>query len=145
MNRFLLAALLLSPIAANAADLTVSQAFSRATPGTAAPGVAYFTIHGGDVADRLIGVSSPRANEVQMHTMTMQGDMMRMRQVDGIDVPAGGTVTLAPGGLHLMLEELKAPLKQGETVPLVLTFQHAGERRIEAAVGTLGATAPVAK
>ena len=144
MNRFLLAALLLSPIAANAADLTVSQAFSRATPGTAAPGVAYLTIHGGDAADRLIGVSSPRA-EVRMHMMTMQGDVMRMRQVDGIDVPAGGTVTLAPGGLHLMLEELKAPLKQGETVPLVLTFQHAGERRIDAAVGTLGATAPVAK
>jgi copper(I)-binding protein len=139
MTRAILAFLLLAPIAAHAADLTVSDAFTRATPGTG-PGAAYLTIHGGDAADRLLSAASPRAASVELHTMTMDGAVMRMRQIDALDVPAGAAVTLAPGGLHLMLQGLKAPLKQGETVSLILTFEKAGQRRIDAPVGPIGAT-----
>ena len=139
MTRLLLAFALLLPVAAEAADLTVTDAFSRATPG-AGPGVAYLTIHGGDAPDRLLSARSPRAAHVSLHTMLMQGTVMRMRELDGIDVPAGATVTLGPDApLHLMLDGLTQPLHAGETVPLVLTFEHAGERRVEARVGGPGA------
>ena len=136
----LLAALLL-PAAAHAADLTVTDAFSRATPGRG-PGAGYVTIQGGDAPDRLLSVTSPRAAKVALHSMMMQGDVMRMREVDAIDVPAGATVKLAPGGLHMMLEGLSAPLKPGEHVRLVLRFERAGERQVDALVGAIGATAP---
>lgn len=126
-----------------AGELSVSDAFSRATPG-AGPGVAYFTIHGGDVGDRLVGVTSPRSAKVELHTMSMDGDVMRMREVDAIEVPAGAEVKLAPGGLHLMLTGLAAPLKTGESVALTLRFEHAGDRTIEVPVGALGAAGPMA-
>ena len=141
MKHALIAILSLTSIAAQAADLSVADAFSRATAG-AGPGAAYLTIHGGDAPDRLLSVRSPRAASVGLHTMTMDGAVMRMRQLDGIDVPAGATIRLAPGSLHLMLQGLKAPLKPGETVPLTLTFQKAGERQVEAPVGPIGATMP---
>lgn len=139
----LASALVLVTAPAWAADLVVADAFSRATPG-GGPGVAYLTIRGGDAADRLVSVSSPRAAKVGLHTMLMQGDVMRMREVDAIEVPAGGTVTLAPNApLHLMLEGLTAPLKAGERVPLVLHFEKAGDRMAEAVVGSPGqATMP---
>ena len=144
MFRILIALLLMSP-AAQAADLVVGEAFSRATPGNG-PGVAYLTIRGGDTPDRLVSATSPRAATVTLHTMTMQGSVMRMRQLDAIDVPANATIALAPNQpLHLMLEGLKTPLRKGETVPLVLTFERAGERRVEAVVespGALSRTAP---
>ena len=136
-----LAVLLSTP--AWAAELTVDGGFSRVTPGTG-PGVAYVTIHGGDVADRLVKVSSPRAPTVEMHTMTMEGSIMRMREVEAIDVPAGATVRLAPGGMHLMLTGMAAPLKVGETLTLVLTFEHAGTRSINVPVEPLGSMGPMA-
>ena len=129
------------PFAAHAADLSVDDAFSRASVGNA-PGVAYFTVHGGDAADRLLSVSSPRAGHAAMHTMIMQGEVMRMREVDAIDVPAGGTVALRPGGLHVMLEQLTSPLRPGETVPLTLSFEHAGQKQVAVPVGPAGATGP---
>ena len=141
MNTLLLAAFLAFPIAAHAGELTVGEAFSRASPGSG-PGVAYLTIHGGDTADRLLSVASPRAPKVEMHSMTMQGEVMRMREIEAIDVPAGGTVKLSPGGLHLMLTGLASPLKAGESVPLALTFEKAGVKTIVVPVGALGATGP---
>ena len=143
MLRTVLVSALLLPAAARAADLTVTDAFSRATPGTG-PAAAYFTIHGGDAADRLIGVSSTLVPKVEIHTMTMQGDVMRMREVDAIDVPAHATVKLAPGGEHLMLMGLPAPLKAGDSVPLTLRFEHAGEQTVTVPVGALGASGPLA-
>lgn len=145
MNRTILlaAALLLSAPVAHAADLTVSDAFARASPGRG-PGAAYVTIHGGDAADRLLSVTSPRSPEVEMHSMVMQGNVMRMRQLDAIDIPANGTVRLAPGGLHIMLQKLAAPLKAGETLPLTLKFEHAGERTVQVPVEAIGASGPKA-
>ncbi len=135
--------LLLAP-AARAAEPAVRDAFSRATPG-GGPGVAYMTIQGGDAADRLLSVTSPRAAKVELHSMVMAGSVMRMRELDGIDVPAGGTVVLGPGApLHLMLEGLTAPLKAGDTLPLVLHFAKAGDKPVEAAVGSPGQSTPPA-
>ena len=128
------------PAAAGAADLSVTDAFSRATPGQG-PGVAYLTIHGGDTADRLDSVTSS-LSKVEMHTMTMDGTVMRMRQLDTIDVPAHGDVKLQPGGMHLMLTTLPAPLKAGQTVPLTLHFEHAGTKTVDVPVGAIGAAAP---
>ncbi len=113
---------LLLPGLAAAASPSVTDAFSRATPG-AGPGAAYFTIHGGDTPDRLLGVSSTAAQKIEMHSMTMQGDVMRMREVEAIDVPAHGTVKLAPGAEHLMLMGLQAPLKPGDSVQLTLRIR----------------------
>jgi copper(I)-binding protein len=145
MKRSTLAAMLAVCLAtpALAADLSVSDAFSRATPGNG-PGVAYLTIHGGNAPDRLVGASSPRAAKVEMHTMSMQGDVMQMREVDAVEIPANAPIRFAPGGLHLMLTGLKAPLKPGETVPLTLTFEHAGTRTLNVPVGAIGATGPMA-
>lgn len=141
MMRLILAALLLLPLPALAAELTVTDGFSRATPGTG-PGVAYVTIHGGDVADRLVSVSSPRSPRVEMHSMVMQGEVMRMREIEAIDIAPGATVRLAPGGLHLMLMGMAAPLKAGETLPLTLMFEKAGPRTVNLPVGPIGATGP---
>ncbi|HEX2603999.1 MAG TPA: copper chaperone PCu(A)C [Oxalicibacterium sp.] len=79
------------------------------------------------VSDTLLSISSPAAKEIEIHTMTMQDNVMRMREVPHIELPAGTTLTMQPGkGYHLMLMELKSPLKAGDKLPLVLRFQHAG-------------------
>ncbi len=71
---------------------------------------------------RLTDAASPVAR-VEIHEMSHQGDVMRMRQIEGLDLPAGKTVALKPGSYHLMFMGLKAPLKEGESVPLTLTFK----------------------
>lgn len=81
----------------------------------------------GAAADRLLSASSPAAAAVEMHSMAMEGDVMKMRQVDAIELPAGATVELKPGGYHLMLTGLKGPLKAGDKLPLTLKFAKAGE------------------
>ena len=94
---------------------------------------------------RLVAVSSPAAARVEIHEMAMQGDVMRMRAVAGLDLPAGKVVELKPGGFHLMLLDLKRPLKAGDTVPLTLVIEGAGQQRetldIKAKVRALGTTA----
>lgn len=85
-------------------------------------------------ADRLVGGSTPVAGRVELHTMKMEGDVMRMREVEAIELPAGQPVALQPGGLHLMLMELKAPLKNGDRFPLTLKFEKAGDVQVEVQV-----------
>lgn len=137
-----LSAILASPQAVRAADLVVKDAFARATTGTS-PGAAYLVIEAGPQPDRLIAAASPRAARVELHTMTMQDNVMRMRELNAIEIPANATTKLAPGGLHLMLMGLTAPLRPGETVPITLTFEKAGPRQVEVKVAAPGgATAP---
>lgn len=81
------------------------------------------------VPGRLVAVSSPVAGVAEIHNMTMEAGVMRMFAVDGVDLPANRTVRLAPGGYHVMLMELKRPLKPGERVPLNLTLEFAGGKR----------------
>jgi copper(I)-binding protein len=122
--------------------LEIGHPWARATPPTAPAGGGYLTItNKGTGPDRLISVKSPAADMVQVHEMKMEGNVMRMRELDGgLAIPPGATVALAPGGLHLMMMGLKAPLKQGERVPVTLVFEKAGTIDVELAIAAMGAT-----
>lgn len=133
--------LLAAPALAQAPPVTVTGAWSRATPPGAEVGAVYLTLDS-PAGDRLVSVSSPAAARAQVHEMTMEGTVMRMRELpDGLALPAHQAVTLAPGGLHIMLVGLKAPLKQGATVPLHLVFQSAPPLDLTVPVAALGASA----
>lgn len=128
---------------AQASAIRVESPFARATAPGAAVGGGYATIvNGGAVADRLLGAASPAAARVELHEMTMEGSVMKMREVRAIDVPAGARVELRPGRHHLMFIELKQPLKQGERVPVTLRFEKAGELKVELEVQGMAAGAP---
>lgn len=137
---FILAA---SAIAAPAqtGDIQIKNAWARATPGGAQTAAAYVTVES-TAGDRLTGVSTPAAQNAEIHSMTMEGSVMKMRQVDGIDLPAGKPVTLKPGGYHIMLTGLAKPLKEGDSFPLTLDFAKAGKRQVTVAVGKIGAMGP---
>lgn len=123
-------------------QLEVTNAWARATPGKSDVGAAYATIQS-PTADRLVAASSPVAKKVDLHTMTMSGTVMQMRPVAAIDIPAGQPVTLAPDGLHIMLEGLKKPLRAGQSFPLTLSFEKAGKQTVNVAVQKVGAMAPM--
>lgn len=116
-------------------------AWARATPGGARTGVVYLTVTS-PKPDRLVGAATPAAATAQLHEVTMSGMVMKMRPVPGIDLPAGKPVALKPGGLHIMLEGLKAPLRQGQSFPLELDFAKAGKRAVTVAVEKPGAMGP---
>jgi len=115
--------------------------FARATLPRAPNGGAYFSLtNSGPADDRLIGASTSIAGEVQIHSSTVEGDVMRMREVpDGVLLPAGETVTFEPSGLHLMLVGLNQPLVEGEAFLLTLQFEHAGAIEIEVPVAGIAA------
>lgn len=103
-------------------------------------GAGFMTIRNtGAAADRLVSASSPVAGRVELHTHIRDGDVMRMRPVQDIPVPAGGSATLAPGGLHLMFMGLNRALVAGETIPVTLRFAEAGEVTVQLRVQAAGA------
>ncbi len=108
-------------------NLVISGAFSRASPKMAGAGAGFMTITSKGTADRLIGFKSPNCERPELHTHIHDNGMMRMRQVDAIDVPAGGMVELKPGSFHLMFIKLSEQLIEGETVEATLIFEKAGE------------------
>ncbi|WP_298499033.1 copper chaperone PCu(A)C [uncultured Maritimibacter sp.] len=118
-------------------DLTIEGAFSRATLPNAPVAGGFMTItNAGDSDDRLIGASSAVAGRMEIHEMAMDGDVMRMRELaDGLVLPAGETVTLKPGGYHVMFMDLARPLVEGETVDVTLTFEKAGDVTLPLAIG----------
>jgi len=124
----LLATALLASVAH--AQITVQDAWMRATPPGAKIAAGYLTIRNAGSADRLVGATSPAAERVETHVTARDGDMMRMREVKGYDVPAKGTLELKPAGAHLMLVNIKAPLKEGTSVPVTLMFQNAGDIKV---------------
>ncbi len=122
------------------ATLAIDHPFARATPPGAQVGGAYMTIDNkGTANDKLLRASSPAAAQVQIHMMSMDGNVMRMREVAGLDVPAGKQVALSTGGYHLMMIDLKKPLAVGERVPMTLTFEHAGTIVVDVAVESMTA------
>ena len=127
--------------AAQTGQVEIKDAWARATPGKAENGAAYLTIET-PAPDKLVAVSSPAAKKTTLHTMTMDGGVMKMRPLDGLDVPANQPVTLKPGGIHIMLQGLNEPLQSGKSFPLTLTFEKAGERKVEVAVEKPGAMGP---
>ena len=122
--------------------LRVSNAFARATPpGAKVTGAFMSIVNQGKDADRLVAASSPVAGVVEIHEMAMEGGVMKMRAVTGIDLKPGATLEMRPGGYHVMLEELKQPLKQGDQIPVLLTFEKAGTMEIKVKVEAMGAAA----
>ena len=120
--------------AASAADLTLDSAFSRATLPNQPVGAGYLTItNSSGEADKLISAESPDiAEHVEIHEMAMQDGVMKMRELpDGLEIPAGGSLELKPGGYHLMFMDLKGPLTEGETLTVKLNFENAGEMEVE--------------
>jgi periplasmic copper chaperone A len=127
-----------------AGDLVISQAWSRATPGGAKVAGGYLTIENkGAAADRLVSVSADIAGKAEIHEMAMDNGVMKMRALDkGLAIDPGKTVKLAPGGNHLMLQELKGAFKQGDKVPVTLQFEKAGKVAVSLDVQGVGAQAP---
>ncbi|MGZ8408442.1 MAG: copper chaperone PCu(A)C [Hyphomicrobium sp.] len=123
--------------------IRVARPWARATAGTATVGAAYMRLDNmGAAADRLIEASSPVAAKTEMHTHIIEGDVMRMRAVDGVDLPPGETVEFQPGGLHVMLIGLTAALETGKNFPLTLNFAEAGTITVEVEVLQPGAIEP---
>lgn len=120
-----------------AGDLTLSGAFTRATlPNAPVAGGFLDIVNNGAVDDRLIAAISPISMVTQIHEMAMDGDVMKMRELaDGLVIPAGETVSLKPGGYHVMFMDLTGPLTEGETIKVRLVFEIAGEIDIDMPVG----------
>ena len=127
-----------------AGDLAITQAWSRATPGGAKIAGGYLTIENkGSAADRLLGGSGDIVGRVEVHEMKMDKGVMTMRQLDkGLAIEPGKSVQLAPSGYHLMLMDLRGPLKQGDKVPLTLEFEKAGKVKVSFDVQGVGAKGP---
>ncbi len=137
--------LLCSLLAASAvqAQVEIDQPWARATAPAAVVAGGYMTIRNKSGApDRLVGASSPAAARVELHVHIKDGNVMKMRQVSGYDVPANGSFELKPGGAHLMFLQIARPFKEGDKVPVKLRFENAGEVSAEFHVGRLGDSAP---
>jgi periplasmic copper chaperone A len=151
LSKFAFAAMIATLIAApgradevKAGDLVITQAWSRATPNGAKIGSGYFTVENmGAAPDRLVSVSADIAGKVEVHEMTTKDGVMTMRPIEkGLVIDPGKTIKLAPGGNHLMMFDLKSPLKQGDTLPVTLEFEKAGKVKISLDVQALGAAGP---
>ncbi|GEO81495.1 hypothetical protein ROR02_16260 [Pararhodospirillum oryzae] len=119
--------------------ITIERPWARASAGTATVAGVFMTLHNGGAKDRLIRAASPAAGLVEIHQTRMEDGVMRMRPVEALDLAPGTDTVLRPGGLHVMLIDLKAPLVEGERVRVDLTFEHAGPVTIEAIVRPVGA------
>lgn len=117
--------------------LEIAGAFSRATlPNAPVAGGFVTIINTGSEDDRLVGASSDVAGHMEVHEMAMDGDVMRMRELaDGLAIPAGETVTLEPGGFHVMFMDLQDALVEGEEVLVTLDFEKAGQVEVPFAIG----------
>jgi copper(I)-binding protein len=122
--------------------LTIDHPWARASAGPVHNGAAYLTVHNSGAADSLVAVSGDVAERVELHTHLMEGDVMKMRRVEAVEVPAHGMAALEPGGFHVMLIGLAQPLKEGQHFPLTLTFRDAGEVAVEVKVEAVGSMGP---
>jgi copper(I)-binding protein len=140
---FLASALLFATIAsahAQTGTIAVQDAWARATLGQARNGAAYLSLSAiGPGTDRLISASSTAAAKTELHNHVMVGNVAQMRPVDAIEVAPGSPTLLQPGGLHIMLIDLKAPLQAGTSFPVTLTFEKAGTVTVQVAVRAIRA------
>jgi hypothetical protein len=132
-----------APTAKTAASPTIERAWARATPPGVGVCAVYLTIrNAGTQDDQVVTLRSPLSERVEIHETKTSDGIMRMRQVTDATVPAGGFLALEPGGTHVMLIGLRSALVPGATVPLVLTFRHAGEVQVTAVVQAPGSDPP---
>jgi copper(I)-binding protein len=116
-------------------DLLIDHPWARATIGNVQNGAAYMTITtDGQETDRLVGVEGDVADRVELHSHTMEEGVMKMRPVEAVEIAPGRPTVLQPGGLHVMLIGLRAPLVEGEYFPLTLVFERAGAIEVEVEV-----------
>jgi len=127
-----------------AGSLTIGHPWARATPPGAKVGGGYLTIENtGAEPDRLVAATVDIAGRAEIHEMAVVDGVMKMRPLgNGIEIPAGGSVELKPGAYHLMLMDLKQPLKEGEGFSGTLTFEKAGTVDVTFEIGSIGATSP---
>ena len=129
-----------SPISANAGDIMVMEPWARASSKMAKSAAAFLVIHNnGKQADTLIAAESDMSKRTEVHESYMEKDIMMMRHVDTVVIPAGGMATLKPGGYHVMFMGLKKPLDMGTTFPLTLVFEKAGKVTVNVKVQKAGA------
>ena len=122
--------------------LHIDHPFARATPPGARSGGVFLSVENkGDSADRLLRVSTPVAGTAELHQMVLDGGVMRMRAIAGLDVKPGARVVLQPGGYHVMLTDLKRPLHAGDSFPLTLGFEKAGSIEVNVMVESMSAGA----
>lgn len=137
-------ALLIPPADAAGSTIVVTQAWSRATPGGSKVAGGYLTIENtGPAQDRLLSASTNVAKKVEIHEMAVGDGVMTMRPVEGgLPIEPGHIVKFEPGGLHLMIVGLSAPLVQGDKVPVTLKFEKSGDIIVSFDVQAMGALAP---
>ena len=135
---WLLAAALFTAATSVMAQVKIEGAWARPTVPGQQGGGGFVTLTSA-AADRLLGGSTPGAQQLELHTMAMQGDVMQMRQVEAIDLPAGKKVELKSGGLHIMFTGLKQPLALGSKLPVTLKFEKAGDVKVEFVVAARAA------
>lgn len=129
---------------ATADDITIDHPWSRATAPNAPNGAAFMTIrNSSSTPARLVSASTGRAERVELHTHRMEDGLMKMRQVEGIEIPAHGAAELKPGGLHVMMFGLKTPLVEGEAFPVELRFENGATRTVEVKVMKAGTKMPM--
>jgi hypothetical protein len=135
------AILLAAPAWADSNGIKVDQVWARATPGAVKTGAIYLTVtNTGTTPDTLEGAAStPVAEHADLHEMKMENGVSEMRPVKSLTIEPGKSVVLQPNGYHIMLTGLKGPLKEGQTVALTLTFDHAGKQQATALVAKVGA------
>ena len=125
----------------HAGKIMVESAWARAS--VSKNGAAYVTlVNRGTTDDRLLQARSDVAARVEIHTTKMEGNIMHMRKVDAIPVPAGRSVTFRPGGYHIMMMGLKHKLKEGDEFPMTLVFEKSGDVAVKVAVKKVGAMGP---
>lgn len=135
MKRLLLVPAVLLLAAAEApSTITIDHPWARPSAGAAKTAAAYVTLTETGAADALVKVSTPVAETAAVHETINESGTMKMRPVEALNLPAGKPVTLAPGGYHVMLMGLRAPLKVGDTFPLTLTFAHAAAQTVTVTV-----------
>lgn len=127
---------------AHAGDIALEKPWSRAAPSGAPVGAGYVVLKNtGATPDKLISATAPDvAGKVEIHEMAMDNGVMKMRPVNGLEIPAGKSVELKPGGYHIMFMQLKKPLVAGETIKGTLTFEKAGAVPVEYKVEAMGAS-----
>ncbi|MCF4173725.1 copper chaperone PCu(A)C [Vibrio sp. McD22-P3] len=123
LNKLILPLLALAPLSMAHAAIDVNDAYARATPPNATTSAVFATIENTSDKDRVIVEAASQASSVvELHDVIMDGDVMKMRQVKSITVPANGQTILKPGSLHIMLLDVEKPMKEGETINVELTF-----------------------
>ncbi len=118
--------------------IAVSNAWARPPVTPTSPAAAYFVVTDHGPADRLTGVSTPVAGRAELHESLTEAGVMKMRAVDGVPLETGKSVSFGPGGYHVMLMDLKQPLKVGENFPMTLTFQKAPPVTVQVQVDAKG-------